>query len=156
MDTGYTHRHQKTVGGICRIEFTPADNVLAADGTLREPSLVWPCIFAEGAARYREETTIAGGIPTVAHTIEFHTDKIDRDSDNLIRSLAALSLRGLAAVVTTQNHARLLVGWSEAHGPERPLRLEQAVADTGKNHTDAAHEAVRLICRDTVRATVLD
>ncbi len=153
---GYTHHHQKTVGGICRIEFTPADNLLAADGTLREPSLVWPCTFAEGAAHYREQTTIAGGIPTVVHTLEFHTDKIDRASESLIRSLTACSFRGLAAVVTTRNHVRLLVGWSEAHGPERPLRLEQAVADTGKIHTDDAHEAVRLCSRDTAQATVLD
>ena len=153
---GYAHRHEKTIDGIGRIQFTAADNIAGLPLTLHDPSLLWPVTFAEGAGRYIEDVNYQDGIPIVSHTLEFHTDKIDRESDSLLRQLAACSLRGLAAVVTTNNNVRLLVGYSEAHGSERPLRLEKVEADTGKIHTDAGTEVICLCCRDTARATVLD
>ena len=156
MKNGYIHRHEKTTGGIRLIELTPADNVAADDFSLHDPSLLWPVTFAEGAGRYIEDVNYQDGIPIVSHTLEFHTDKIDRESDRMLRSLAACSLRGLVALVTTNNNVRLLVGYSEAHGSERPLRLEKVEADTGKIHTDAGTEVIRLCCRDTAKAALLD
>ena len=166
MKNGYKHRFEKTVGGILNILFTPADNIRNADidpltGRFRRISLADPeqlaeCTFAENAAEYHEETDRSNGIPSVNHTLELHTDKIDRESDRLLRELADTSVCGLAAVVTTRNQTRLVIGYSPQHGAERPLRLLKISAETGRKHTDTGHEAIRLFSRDTARAGILD
>lgn len=152
----YVHSHQKSVGGVEWVGFTPADNVAGLPLSLHDPRLVWQVRFAEGAARYREQTEAVGGVPTVVHTLEFYTDRIDRRSDGLLRRLSALSPRGLAAVVTTATGVRLLVGFSQEHGAERPLRLEQVSADTGRLPADRGGELVCLCSRDTAKAAVLE
>lgn len=166
MNNGYTHRFGKNTGGIKQILLTPADNIASATVdpktgryrslTLREPAKLAEYSFAEGAAQYREETGVRNGIPSVVHTLEFHTDRIDRESDSLLRYLNHASYTGLAAVVTTNNHTRLVVGYSEEHRAERPLRLSNVATASGKAHTDAGHEAVSLTCRDTAKARILD
>lgn len=162
---GYKHQFNKTIGGIKQILLTPVCNIREALPdpqsknysriTLHNPEKIAAYTFAEGAASYREETEVKNGIPSVLHILEFHTDKIDARSDRLIRELADASHCGLAAVVTTQNQARLLVGYSEEHRDEKPLRLEKCKASSGRIHTDPGHEAIRLTARDTAKARIL-
>jgi hypothetical protein len=166
MNNGYTHRFGKTTGGIDSILLTPVCNIrhaafdrltgrcLRVD--LHDPEKLFEHSFAENAAAYREETGRRNGVASVVHTLKFHTDRIDPESDALIRRLAEASHCGLAAVITTRNRIRLLVGYSESHGGERPLRLENISADSGKKHTDEGHEAISLISRDAAKACLID
>lgn len=166
MKNGYIHRFGKSTGGILNILLTPVCNIqsTAVDPQtgrylsiiLHDPQQLAQCSFAENAAVYREETDSPNGIPSVSHTLEFHTDRIDRESDRLIRELAEHSPCGLAAVITTQNHIRLVIGYSEKHGAERPLKLRKIAASTGQTHTDTGHEAISLFSRDTAKASLLD
>lgn len=166
MNNGYCHRFGKNIGGIKNMILTPVCNIKSASTdpvsghffsiVLHDPAKLLECSFAENAIRYREETDNRNGIPSVTHTLEFHTDKIDRESDRFIRMLAHASHSGLAAVITTNNNIRLIVGYSEEHLAERPLRLQQISADSGSKHTDNGHEAFSLISRDTAKARILD
>jgi len=166
MNNGYCHRFGKNIGGIKQILLTPVCNIKSASTDpvsghfhsllLHEPAKLAECSFAENAIRYREETDNRNGVPSIVHSLEFHTDKIDGESDRFIRMLVEASQSGLAAVITTQNNIRLVVGYSEEHGTERPLRLQQVIADTGNKPADNGHEAISLISRDTAKARILD
>ena len=166
MNNGHTHRHEKNTGGIRRILITTADNIKTGccdpdtgayrSLSLHNPESIAEYPFAENAAAYREETDVRDGIPSVVHSLEFDTDKIDQASDRLIRQLTTHSYTGLVAVITTNNHVRLVVGYSEEHLAERPLRLEKITARAGKKHTETGHETVCLTSRDTAKARILD
>jgi len=165
MNNGYTHRFGKTVGGIKKIALTPVCNIKSTTSDpssgcyssilLHDQANLAECSFAENAAAYREETDIRNGIPFVVHSLEFHTDKIDQESDRLIRQIASASYCGLAAIITTNENIRLIVGYSDEHLAERPLRLEKIFSDSGKKHTDGGYEAISLISRDTAKARIL-
>ena len=164
MKYGYVHRFGKNTGGIRQVMLTPACNIKSSSIdpdtghflsiALHDPEKLAEYTFAENAVRYREEFDYPNGIPSVTHILEFKTDKIDEESDRLIRQLAALSCCGLAAVITTNNQTRLLVGYSEEHLAERPLKLSKIAADSGYKHTDPGHEAISLISRDTAKAGI--
>ncbi|MDR0954536.1 MAG: hypothetical protein LBM20_04045 [Rikenellaceae bacterium] len=166
MKNGYTHHFGKTTGGIKTIALTPVENInsVAIDHqtgaylsvTLKELTQWVECSLAEEAAEYREEHTLRNGIAVVVHTLEFQTDKMDRESDSLLRQLAEASPGGLAAVVTTNDNVSLLVGYSPEHGAERPLRLEKVAGRSGKKYADPSREAISLVSRDTAKARILN
>jgi hypothetical protein len=166
MKTGYTHRCGKVLGGIGSVLLTEKSN-------LRKPSLdpvtdtynavgfsdprkTALCTFAEGAGSYREELQAEVGIVCVDHILEFSTDRLDDESNALVRSLIDASPGGVVALVTTRNGVQLLVGYSEENRDERPLRLTRSAASSGRKPTDAAGETVVLRSKDCAKARIVN
>lgn len=165
MKNGYTHRFGKSCGGVQHLLLSPACNIhhlemIPSNGTavlkVHDPENIYSCVFAENGASYSEQIDNSGGIPSVYHRLEFHTDKIDRRSDTFIRMLTAASCCGWVAVITTCYPNRLIVGYSELHRAERPLRVETISADTGRGPANSGGEVIRLSSRDTVKASPID
>jgi len=166
MINGYIHQFGKTCGGVKNLLLTPACNLKSLSWHNRndyyyaihfhDSRKLVSCTFSEDAVAYNEQSLCRHGILSVTHTLEFHTDKIDRKSGEFIRELLDNSCCGLAAVITTNNNIRLVIGYSEEHGAERPLRLEKISADTGKAYSDTGHEVIRLCCRDTTKARIFE
>lgn len=159
---GYTHRCGKVLGGIkgimltekCNIgeiRFDPATDSYTSISFVDQEKLSC-CTLRESEARYSENIRSENGILSVTHVLEFSTDKMDNDSRNLLHEIAAASLCGIVAVVTTRNNDNFLVGYSEEHRDQRPMYLSASTAQSGNAHTDACGETLTLQSCDTAKA----
>lgn len=111
--------------------------------------------FAEGEARYAERVEMNRCGPLVVHTLEFGTRHSGSEERAAVEELARLSCDGMAALVTTCDGTTLLVGYSPRMGMECPLRLVEAVCDSGNGSDDRGGWHIKLQSCDTSPALPL-
>ena len=162
--TAYRHSCGKIIGGIKSVALIERCKIASFEISADENSYGGVNIqtgegfaifrFAEGAARYNEVCRREDGMISVTHSIEFKIDRMDNGSRNLLREMAAASLCGLIAIVTTTQSDSLVVGYSEELLGESPLRLSEAKGTSGKEYTDHCGETVTLMSHDISKARV--
>jgi hypothetical protein len=148
MKNEKTSRCGKVLAGIESILLTEKSNLRppALDPksgnwqsvTFADPRRVVRCAFAGGGVSYREELQAPGGIASVDHLLEFSADRMDPCPHARLGELVEASHDGLVAILVTRNGSRLLVGYSEEHRDERPLRVVRAAETVVLRSRDTA------------------
>ena len=85
--------------------------------------------IVEDSGLYTEVFNLCEGVGSVEHTLKFSLDWRE-GSTEVVAGLIAESA-GLVALVELADRRKLLVGWSQKFGGERPLRVTQMKVNSG-------------------------
>lgn len=123
----------------------------AVDLSLREGAGFAAYEFAEDTACYTEKWVAERGVSKVVHELSFVLPCIDHSSGSRVAELSS-GVSGVVAIIETEEGVRLLAGYSEGFGIERPLRFAGCSSLTGQSPADVPQRTVILRSEDTSAA----
>jgi hypothetical protein len=144
-------------GGLSRIWLTDVDNVSSftlSGGEYTAATMVSSAVFylfefEQDTAAMRNNASRENYSTVVSHELEFYLTKLNTTQRNALQDIIDSSTCGMIAIAETANTEKWVLGYSENHTVNRPLKLQSIESTTGAAFTDANGSTVILAGSDT-------
>lgn len=104
--------------------------------------------FEQDTAEIRENVVRENGSTSATHELEFFVPKMSQANRDAIQEIIDQSTCGIIAIVEDANGTSWVLGYSENFTVDRPLKLSDDTATSGKLLTDLNGDTVTLASND--------
>lgn len=146
ITAGLTRACSARSGGIVSIYLTDAANVTsftlnAGTGEYSAVTMVGATVFykfdfKQDTGEWKDSGKMTNGAFSVEHMLESYWEDHDATIRKRAQDIADSSTCGIIAIVVDANARKVVMGYNEKFGKERPLKLDTQEVASGKAFTD--------------------